>query len=64
MSTAERDTRYTEQANTLYDDLKAMFEERLSAEENGHDERASEIEQDTRTYLARRLYDVAQGDES
>lgn len=60
MSTPERDTRYAEQASTLYDDLKAMIEERLSAEENGHDERAAQIEQDTRTYLARCLYDMTE----
>lgn len=62
MSTPERDTRYAEQASTLYDDLKAMIEEQEVAAMVGNDERAAEIEQDARTYLARRLYDVVQGD--
>lgn len=62
VTTPERDTRYIEQASTLYGDLFAMFVEQEKAVDTGDDERASEIEQDTLTYLARRCYDIAQGE--
>lgn len=63
MTTPERDTRYAEQASTLYDDLEPMFTRLRIAQEDCNLAESEEARRDIQGYLARRLYDVVQGDE-